>query len=90
MAELNESTLISHSFIHSHSESMSRSIQRQFIKILQARQKAKEEECRRGRRGNLIPIPYLTLGTTITAAPTALATLATLASNSVWAPTSSP
>lgn len=90
MAELNESTLISHSFIHSHSESMSRSIRRQFIKILQARQKAKEEECGRGRRGNLIPIPYLTLGTTITAAPTALATLATLASHSVWAPTSSP
>lgn len=69
---------------------MSRSIQRQFIKILQARQKAKEEECGRGRRGNLIPIPYLTLGTTITAAPTALATLATLASHSVGAPTSSP
>lgn len=62
---------------------MSQSIQRQFIKILQARQKAKAKSVEGGDGGNLIPIPYLTLGTTITAAPTALATLATLASHSV-------
>lgn len=78
-----------HSFTHTASLWVDR-FNDSLLKFCKPGKRHKRKSVEGGGRGNLIPIPYLTLGTTITAAPTALATLATLASHSVWAPTSSP